>query len=225
MMSEASRARSRAELYDGFATVGKALAAGRRLEILDFLSQGPRSVGHLASELDQSVANTSQHLRVLLDAGLVTATRVDHRVFYELRSQAVSELLLGMCELAVDLVVDVPTLAEAHVGSRRDVAAISRRELVRRMRVGDVVVIDVRPSHDYEAGHIAGALSVPEERLDAFAESLSADSEVVAYCRGEYCALADVVVRRLQFLGFRARRLEGGFPQWVADGGDHQRIA
>ena len=225
-MTEGQRTiRTRSDLYDGFALMGKALAAGRRLEILDLLSQGPRSVRHLADELGQSVANTSQHLQVLADAGLVCCARSNHHMIYQLRSPAVAELLVSLCDLAAETIGDVFRLTQAHVGSRQDIPSITRRGLMRRIRMGDVVVIDVRPEHDFAAGHIAGAISVTQEKIEEFARSLDTRSEVIAYCRGEYCSLADSAIRTLQGLGIRARRLEGGYPQWVTQGGNHQKIA
>jgi rhodanese-related sulfurtransferase/DNA-binding transcriptional ArsR family regulator len=217
--------KTRAELYDSFAIIGKALASGRRLEILDYLNQGPRSVSQLADELNQSVANTSQHLHVLLEAGLVSSHRNEQRVVYALSRPEIGELLSAVCDLAVE---ELPTAAQramSHLGDRGDVGSVSYRELARRIRTGEVVIIDVRPEIDYRAAHIAGAVWVPEAKIRSFARSVNPDVEVVAYCRGEYCALADIAVRELQHLGIQARRLEGGFPQWVARGGAHERSA
>jgi rhodanese-related sulfurtransferase/DNA-binding transcriptional ArsR family regulator len=217
--------KTRAELYDAFAVVGKALSAGRRLEILDYLSQGPRSVSCLADELNQSVANTSQHLQVLLQAGLVTCRRDDHRMIYDLRRADVAQLLSTICDLAVEEMPEASSLAVAHLGDRNDIPWISARELARLIRSGKIVVIDVRPEIDFRADHIVGAISVPNDRIADFAQSLAPSVEVIAYCRGEYCSLADRAVRALRDLGVRARRLEGGFPHWVARGGAHEKTA
>lgn len=208
--------KTRAELYDGIAQAGRALSSGRRLEIVDFLNQGPRSVTDLAAELGQSVANTSQHLQVLAKAGLVVSRRDQHRIVYELAEPGVGKLLSLLTDLAVGNMPTVAHLVGRHLGDRTDVAAISDLELTRRMLLGDVVVIDVRPERDFAAGHIEGALSVPLNKLDEFARGLNPSISVVAYCRGEYCSFADVAVRRLRERGVQAQRLFGGFPEWMA---------
>lgn len=211
-------AESRAELYDGFATIGKALSAGRRLEILDLLAQAPRSVGQLSEETAQSLANTSQHLQILLAAGLVRARRDGQRTFYELSRAEVGALLTTLRDFAVDEIEEVRELALAHLGDRTDLEFVSSRELARRVRLGQTVLIDVRPQHDFDAGHIAGAICLPSNELAEFAAGLAADTDVVAYCRGEFCSLADTAVRELRKLGVRARRLEEGFPEWQRAG-------
>jgi rhodanese-related sulfurtransferase len=216
---------TRADLYDGFAIIGKALAAGRRLEILDLLNQAPRSVGQLAAEIDQSMANTSHHLQLLMHAGLLTSRRDSHQIIYALRRPEVGQLLSMLRDLAVDEVAEVGELAMAHLGDRRHIGSISVKELARLRRLGRVVVIDVRPRQDYDADHIEGARWVPLEAVSEFAETLPADSEVVAYCRNDYCSFADAAVRELRRLGVRARRLEEGFPQWVLRGGVRERSA
>ena len=199
-------------LYDGFAEVGKAMASGRRAELVDLLAQGERSVDDIASEIDQSVANTSHHLRAIARAGLVTTRRDGTRVFYSLASERVAELWSALRDVATDHV------AGAYLGARDGMDVIGRDELVRRLERGEVLVLDVRPRPEYAAGHIAGARSTPIAELRRHLRTLPKDVEVVAYCRGPYCVFADDAVRELTRKGFRARRLIDGFPEWKRAG-------
>jgi rhodanese-related sulfurtransferase/DNA-binding HxlR family transcriptional regulator len=205
-------------LYDGFSVVAKALANGRRAEIIDVLSQGQRSVEELATEIGQSVANTSQHLRQLAAAGLVHTRRDGNRVIYALTGPAVGQLWTTLRSVAADHVGQIDRLAAAYLGDRDSVAIISRDELFRRLHTGEVVILDVRPAVEYRAGHIIGARSVPITELHAELDRLADCREVVAYCRGPYCAYADDAVRELRRRGVPARRLEDGYPEW-ADAG------
>jgi rhodanese-related sulfurtransferase/DNA-binding transcriptional ArsR family regulator len=212
-------------LFDAFAEMAKALASGRRAEIVDVLAQGERSVEELATEISQSVANTSHHLRALARAGLVTTRRDGNRIFYALASERVAELWSAMRDAAADHVAGLDRLAAAYLGKRDGVEVVDRRELAARLRRREVIVLDVRPGSEYEAGHIAGARSVPVTELRRHLQVLPKDAEVVAYCRGPYCVYADEAVRLLHKRGFQARRLEDGFPEWkraglpVASGG------
>ena len=201
-------------LFDGFAEVAKALSSGRRAELIDVLEQGERHVEQLAAELDQSVANTSFHLRALAAAGLVTTRRDGNRIYYRLASARVAELWSALRDVAAAHHAELDTLAAAYLGDRSGLEQISRAELAQRLEDGDVVVIDVRPSAEYEAGHITGARSVPIESLQQQLAELPDDIDVVAYCRGPFCVYADDAVRQLTTVGRRARRLEVGFPQW-----------
>ncbi|HWB72147.1 MAG TPA: metalloregulator ArsR/SmtB family transcription factor [Egibacteraceae bacterium] len=201
-------------LFDAFADVAKALGSGRRAEIVELLAQGQRSVDEIAGAIEQSVANTSSHLQVLARAGLVTTRRVGTRIYYRLASDRVFELWAALREVAADHVAGLERLAAAYLGDRAALEAIGRQELARRLRRGDVAVIDVRPTPEYAAGHIAGARSVPLAALRRRLRELPADAEVVAYCRGPYCVYADDAVRVLTRQGYRARRLEDGFPEW-----------
>lgn len=201
-------------LFDGFAAIGKAVANGRRAEILDLLAQGERHVEEIAEEIGQSVANTSFHLRALATAGLVTTRRVGARVYYALRSERVEQLWSAVRDVAVAHNAELDHLAAAYLGRRDGIEEISRDELARRLDAGDVVVLDVRPGPEFGAGHIAGARSVPIEILGAHVRSLPTDVEVVAYCRGPFCVFADDAVRLLRRRGRSARRLEDGFPEW-----------
>ena len=205
-------------LYDGFAVVAKALANGRRAEIVDVLSQGERSVEELAAEIGQSVANTSQHLRQLAGAGLVRTRRDGNRVIYALTGPRVGQLWVTLRSVAADHVAQIDRLAAAYLGDRDGLATISRDELARRLRTGEVVILDVRPAAEYKAGHILGARCVPITALHAELDRLADGQEVVAYCRGPYCVYADDAVRELRRRGVPARRLEDGYPEW-ADAG------
>jgi rhodanese-related sulfurtransferase len=201
-------------LFDGFAEVAKALASGRRAELIDVLVQGERSVEGLAAEIGQSVANTSHHLQILSRAGLVSTRRDGTRVFYRVASDRVADLWASMRRVAADHVAGLEQLARAYLGDRDGFDAISQVELARRLRRGEVVILDVRPTAEYEAGHISGARSVPVAEVKAHLRDLSKAVEVVAYCRGPYCVFADDAVRELRRRGFKARRLEDGFPEW-----------
>lgn len=205
-------------LFDGFAAVARALASGRRTEIVDLLAQGERSVEDIAGELDQSVANTSHHLRALARAGLVTTRRSGTRIYYSLASDRVGELWAALRDVAVDRVAGIDRLAGAYLGARGGIRVVDRDELLHRLTRGDVVLLDVRPSAEYTAGHIAGARSVPVSALRRELRALPRDIDVVAYCRGPYCAYADDAVRELSRKGFRASRLVDGFPEWKRAG-------
>jgi rhodanese-related sulfurtransferase/DNA-binding HxlR family transcriptional regulator len=205
-------------LYDGFSVVAKALANGRRAEIVDVLSQGERSVEELAAEIGQSVANTSQHLRHLAGAGLVRTRRDGNRVIYALTGPRVGQLWVTLRSVAADHVAQIDRLAAAYLGDRDGLETISRDELARRLRTGEVVILDVRPVAEYKAGHILGARCVPITALHAELDRLADGQEVVAYCRGPYCVYADDAVRELRRRGVPARRLEDGYPEWAKAG-------
>jgi len=201
-------------LFGAFAEVAKALGSGRRAEIVDVLAQGERSVDEIAGEIDQSVANTSHHLQALARAGLLASRREGTRVYYALSSDRVGELWCALRDVAAEHVAGIERLATAYLGDRSEIEPITRRELVTRLRRRDVVVIDVRPQTEYEAGHIPGARSVPPDEVRKRLRELPKDVEVVAYCRGPFCVYADDAVRALGRRGVRARRLEDGFPEW-----------
>jgi rhodanese-related sulfurtransferase len=204
-------------LFDAFAEVAKALASGRRAEIVDVLAQGERSVEQLADEIGQSVANTSHHLRAMARAGVLRTRRDGTRIYYMLASERVGELWAAMRDIAAEHVTGITELAEAYVGDRTGLEPVTRGELEARLRAGDTVVLDVRPAAEFEAGHIAGARSVPIGELRRL-RSLPKDIEIVAYCRGPYCVFADEAVRQLRRRGLNARRLEDGFPEWKRAG-------
>ncbi len=205
-------------LFDGFAEIAKALASGRRAEIVDVLAQGERSVDELSAEIGQSVANTSHHLRSMARAGLLSTRRDGTRVFYALASERVGELWSALRDVAVDHVAGLERLTRAYLGDRDGVDVIDRAELAARLERGEVLVLDVRPEAEYSAGHIAGARSVPIHELRRHLRALPKSSEVVAYCRGPYCVYADDAVRELNRRGFHARRLVDGYPEWKRAG-------
>jgi rhodanese-related sulfurtransferase/DNA-binding transcriptional ArsR family regulator len=201
-------------LFEAQASVAKALASGRRAEIVDLLAQGERAVEDVASEIDQSMANTSHHLRTLARAGLLQSRREGTRVLYRLASDRVAQLWGAIREVAADHVVEVQQLAQAYLGGGDGLEPLTREELARRLETGDVVVIDVRPPPEFVAGHVVGARSMPIDELERQLDAISRHVGVVAYCRGPYCVYADDAVRALRARGFEARRLEDGFPEW-----------
>jgi rhodanese-related sulfurtransferase len=201
-------------LYDAFGDVAKALASGRRAEIVDVLAQGARSVEAIAAEIEQSVANTSHHLRALARAGIVTTRRDGTRIYYSLASDRVAELWTALRAVASEHVAGLERLARAYLGDRDGIDVVSRNELAARLKRHEVVVLDVRPEAEYTAGHIAGARSTPIGELRRHLRALPKDADVVAYCRGPFCVYADDAVRTLVRKGFRARRLIDGYPEW-----------
>jgi rhodanese-related sulfurtransferase len=201
-------------LFDAFAEVAKALSSGRRAELVDVLAQGERSVDDLAAEIDQSVANTSHHLRALAQAGLVRTRREGTRIFYALASDRVGELWSALRDVAAEHVGGIDRLSDAYLGEHDGIEVISRTELARRLKRRDVLVLDVRPEAEYNAGHIPGARSVPPDEVRKRLRALPKDADVVAYCRGPFCVYAHDAVRELQRRGVRARRLEDGLPEW-----------
>jgi rhodanese-related sulfurtransferase/DNA-binding MarR family transcriptional regulator len=206
---------SKAALYDALAEAAKALANGRRAELVDVLAQGERSVEELAAEIDQTVANTSQHLQRLLRSGLVKSRREGTRIHYSLSSPIVGQLWRTMRQAAQEHVAGLEQLADDYLGDRDALRTMSRDDLRQRLRDGDVVVLDVRPEAEYAAGHIRGAASIPVKELEARLGEIPDGAEVVAYCRGPYCVYADDAVRTLTTKGIEAARLEDGFPEWV----------
>jgi rhodanese-related sulfurtransferase len=201
-------------LYDGLSEVAKALASGRRAEIIDLLAQGERSVDEIASEIGQSMPNTSHHLRAMARVGLLTTRRAGTRIFYALASDRVGELWSALRDVAGEHVAGLERLAGAYLGARDGIDLVHREELAARLEAGDVVVLDVRPAPEFAAGHIAGARSTPIGELRRHLKALNKKTEVVTYCRGPYCVYADEAVRELKRRGFRARRLIDGFPEW-----------
>lgn len=208
------------QLFDAFAEVGKALSSGRRAEIVDLLDQGERSVEEVAKEIHQSVANTSAHLRALARAGLVTQRRAGNRIIYRLTSDEVAALWSGVRSVAAAHVAGLDRLAGDYLGDRREVEIVSRKELAQNLQASgtELFVLDVRPTPEYEQGHIPGAHSVHPADLNAQLRGVGKGSEAIAYCRGAYCVFADDAVRSLRRRGVRARRLEDGFPEWRRGG-------
>jgi rhodanese-related sulfurtransferase len=199
-------------LFEAIALMGKAFASPRRLELLDLLAQAPRTVEDLAGASEQSAANTSQHLQALHAAGMVTRTREGTRVRYAIAGDEALRLWLALRDASVAQLAEVERAARDYLGD--GVEAIGSDELRERLARGDVLLLDVRPVEEFDAGHIEGARSVPLDELDQRLAELPADREIVAYCRGPFCAYAHEAVRRLHAAGLNARRLEQGWPEW-----------
>jgi rhodanese-related sulfurtransferase/DNA-binding transcriptional ArsR family regulator len=206
-------------LFGEFSRIGKALASGRRLELIELLAQGGRTVEQLATESSLSVANASQHLQVLREARLVETARRGTFIEYRLADDRVLQLWMALRETGAARLAEVDSLVNGYLGDRRQLQAIDCAELRRRMAAGGALVIDVRPMLEYEAGHISGARSVPVEEIEARMKELPKSKTVVAYCRGPYCVFADEAVALLTRRGFRAMRLDAGLPDWKLDGG------
>jgi rhodanese-related sulfurtransferase len=206
--------RAKDELFDALASVAQALGSGRRAEIVDLLAQGERSVEEVASEIGQSVANTSHHLRLLARSGLLRSQRDGNRVLYRLASERVADLWAAVRDVAARHVAEVNVLATDYLGDRGEIELVSAPELAARLERGKVVLLDVRPEPEYRLGHIAGAVSAPLGALASMVVKLPRRREVVAYCRGPYCVYADDAVRLLRARGLKAKRLDVGFPEW-----------
>jgi len=199
-------------VFEAVAVMGKALASPARLEFLDLLAQAPRTVNELAELSGQGVANASQHLQVLHGAGLVERERDGNQVRYAISGEQALRVSLALAEAASAQLAEVERAARSYLGG--DTEEIGREELTERLRRGDVVLIDVRPADEFEAGHIPGARSIPIGELEHRIDELPADTDVVAYCRGPFCAYASAAVRQLQARGRRAGRLKDGWPEW-----------
>jgi rhodanese-related sulfurtransferase/DNA-binding transcriptional ArsR family regulator len=210
---------AKAALFDAFGRVGRALASGRRIELLDVLANGERTVEELARQTGLSLANASQHLGVLRQAGLVTTHRRGTFVAYRLAAPEVFELCRALRTLAATQLAEVERLTEAYLGGRDELKPVSRQELARRLADGEpLVVLDVRPAAEHAAAHLPGAVSIPVGELRRRLAELPQDQEIVAYCRGPYCAFSHEAVRLLRSEGFTARRLQDGLPEWAAAG-------
>ena len=210
---------AKAALFDEFARVGKALASGRRMELLDVLANGERTVDALAGEVGLSVANTSHHLQILRRAGLVATRREGTSVHYRLAGPEVFELWRALRTLAASRLAEVERLAAAYLVARNELEPVTRQELARRLQEGEeLVVLDVRPAEEHAAGHLPGAVSIPISELRRRLAELPRDREIVAYCRGPFCAFAHEAIQVLTDAGLTARRLEDGLPEWQAAG-------
>src|SRR5216684_3791567 len=205
-------------LYGQFARIGKALGNPHRLELLELLAQGERTVDALASESALSMANASQHLQALREAGLVETRKQGLYVHYRLADPAVFELSRALRIVAEKRLAELDRLVRDHFGDRADPEPVKMQDLLKRARKNEVVILDARPAREFGAGHIPGALSVPVEKLQQRLRELPKSKEYVAYCRGPYCIYADRAVELLRANGRRARRLLDGFPEWKAAG-------
>jgi rhodanese-related sulfurtransferase len=201
-------------LYEQFARVGKALASGHRLELLDVLAQGERTVESLAEETGMSVASASQHLQVLRAARLVETRRAGVSVYYRLASEQVGALWLALRGVGEAHLAEIDRLVETFLQDREQLSPITIAELLEGLRAGRVILLDVRPAEEYQAGHIPQAISLPLSTLEERLVDLPRDQEIVAYCRGPYCVFADEAVAILRAQGYQARRLEEGVPDW-----------
>ena len=206
------------DLFEQFARVGKALSSGKRLEMLEFLAQGERSVEQLAHMTKLSVANTSQHLKQLRQVGLVTARKEGLYVFYRVAGDGIVRLLAALRAVGEEHVADVDRLVKLFLDSKDNLEPVPAKELWRRVKQGLVTVLDVRPPEEYAQGHIRGAINVPVTELKKRLHQIPAGQEVVAYCRGPYCLLAYEAVQALRKKGIKARRLEEGYPEWKSAG-------
>jgi rhodanese-related sulfurtransferase len=217
-MNAATHREFKDRLFEQFARIGKALASPRRLEIVDLLAQGERTVEEIARETAMSVASASQHLQALKAARMVEARREGLYMHYRLADEDVFRTWQAVRALAESRLSEVDSVVEAYLVDRNALEAVDARELMERLSNGNVVVLDVRPKTEYQAGHIPEALSVPVDTLEAALQTLPRDREIVAYCRGPYCVFSDEAVALLRSRGYRARRLGQGLPDWRAAG-------
>jgi len=205
-------------LFARFAETAKALGHGRRLEILELLAQGERSVEALAERVGLSMANASQHLQLMRRTGLLASRRDGKRILYRLNDPSVLELTAALQRVAERNVADVREVIRGYFHERDALEPVSRKELSQRLRDGLVTVLDVRPEDEYAAGHVPKAINIPLRELTRRLRQIPKNREVVAYCRGPYCVLAFEAVAILRERGFKVRRLEDGYPEWKAAG-------
>jgi rhodanese-related sulfurtransferase/DNA-binding transcriptional ArsR family regulator len=209
---------ARERLYQAIGRVAAALGSAGRLQILEFVAQGERSVDALAEMTGLSVANTSKHLQALRQAGLVKARKEGLRVYYSIAGDDVSLLLSSLRGVAEHRAADVDKLLQAWLAHRDGLDPVPAREVLARLKNGLITVLDVRPAEEYAAGHLPGAINVPVDRLEKYLSKLPKRKEVVAYCRGPYCLMSFEAVEKLRKRGFKAKRLENGYPEWRAAG-------
>jgi rhodanese-related sulfurtransferase/DNA-binding transcriptional ArsR family regulator len=206
------------ELYQSIAKVAQALASGNRLQLLEFMAQGERSVDALAAMAGVTVANASQHLQALRRAGLVASRKDGQRVYYRVAGDDVVRLFDDLRRVAESRLAEVRQLVNEFLGDRHALEAVPADELLARAKKGLVTVLDVRPPEEYAAGHVRGAINVPMDKLEVYLAKLPKRLEIVAYCRGPYCLMSFEAVALLRKRGWKARRLEDGFPEWKAAG-------
>ena len=208
----------KSDLFTQFARVGKALSHANRLELLEFLAQGSRSVESLANVAKLSIANTSQHLQQLRQSGLVTSRKEGLKVFYSLSGDDVITLLDSLRDVAERHLSDVDKLVNTYLTEKDDLKPIPATELLEMVKQDLVTVLDVRPQEEFNAGHVQGAINIPINELEQHLQDFDPSQEIVAYCRGPHCILAFDAVAKLRTKGFQARRLENGFPEWKVAG-------
>lgn len=204
-------------VYRQLANIAKAMSNPHRLEILELLAQGRFAVAEIAEETAISVANASQHLQVLKQAQLVSTQREGNHVYYRLAGQNVYKAWKALRDLGMERVAEIERLISRFRESRSSLETLSSPELAEKMREEEVTVVDVRPEHEFDEGHIAGALNIPVEKLSEHMDALPRDREIVAYCRGPFCVFADDAVELLREKGFNAKRLDEGYPEWMMD--------
>lgn len=217
-MNTAAHREFKDRLFEQFARIGRALASPKRLEILDLLAQGERTVEEIARETAMPVANASQHLQALKGVRMVESRREGLYAYYGLADEGVFRTWQAVRSLGEMRLAEIDRVVEAYLGNRDALEAVGATALMERLSDESVVVLDVRPEDEYRAGHIPGALSVPVDALEAALQTLPRDREIVAYCRGPYCVFSDEAVRALSARGYRASRLTEGFPEWRAAG-------
>lgn len=208
----------KSDLFNQFARVGKALSNANRLELLEFLAQGSRSVESLANVAKLSIANTSQHLQQLRQSGLVTSRKEGLKVYYSLSGDDVISLLDSLRDVAERHISDVDKLVNTYLTAKDALEPIPARELLEKAKLDLITVLDVRPKEEFEAGHVQGAINIPIEELEQHLANFNPEQEIVAYCRGPHCILAFDAVAQLRDKGFQARRLENGYPEWKVAG-------
>ncbi|WP_028777109.1 ArsR/SmtB family transcription factor [Shimazuella kribbensis] len=214
-MKQATTARVfKDRLYQQYARIGKCLSSDKRLEILDLLSNGPKSVENLAKQTEMSIANVSRHLQILLDARLVKFNKKGTYVIYTLADPEVGNFLMSLWRICENQLADIPRIKEDFLKHYQNSQALTKDELIEKMEAGTIILLDVRPKDEFEAGHIAGAISVPIKELDHYLQNLPQHVEVAAYCRGPYCVYTAQAVEKIQREGFKAYRLEEGVHEW-----------
>lgn len=211
-----TQASPKQQIFEHLARVGKGLSHAVRLELLEALAQGERSVDALAKACAVPIANASHHLLLLKDCGLATSRKSGLQVFYRLSDPEVASMLASVRRIAERQLAEVERIVRENFATKDALAPVRREELLKMARRGEAVVIDVRPEVEFAAGHISGAINVPLDSLPRFLKKLPKEQEIVAYCRGPYCMLAFEAVAHLRKKGFSARRLEEGFPEWNA---------
>lgn len=208
----------KSDLFTQFSRVGKALSNPNRLELLEFLAQGARSVDALAKVTQLSIANTSQHLQHLRQAGLVTSQKDGLKVYYSISGDDVISLLDSLRDVAERHISDVDMIVNTYLTAKDNLDPIPAAELLERVKQDLVTVLDVRPKEEFDAGHVQGAINIPIEELEQHLQQFDPEQEIVAYCRGPHCILAFDAVAQLREKGFLARRLENGYPEWKVAG-------
>jgi rhodanese-related sulfurtransferase/DNA-binding transcriptional ArsR family regulator len=217
-MNDAAHREFKDRLFEQFARIGKALASPKRLEILDLLVQGERTVEEIARETAMPVANASQHLQTLKGSRIVESRREGLYAYYRLADEKVFRAWRAVRDLGEARLAEVDQVVQTYLNDRDVLEAVDAVGLMERLAEGSVVVLDMRPKEEYRAGHVRGALSVPVDSLEAALQVLPKDKEIIAYCRGPYCVFSDEAVRVLRAQGYRASRLTEGFPEWRAAG-------